>query len=104
MSRLSSRNRSDAILLKSERPVLTRHCRVQVVTSSTIKSDYSTVFDNSLPISIVRRQSGIISVERRKLITSVSSTWEKKKEKKKKKKKAHSKYKEIFCYLLSHTI
>jgi hypothetical protein len=61
--------------------MLKRHCRVQVVKSSAIKSDYSTVFDNSLPISIVRRHSGIISVERRKLITSVSSTWEKKKKK-----------------------
>lgn len=34
-----------------------------------------TVFDNSLPISIVRRHRGIISVDRRKLMTSVSSTW-----------------------------
>ena len=33
-----------------------------------------TVFESSLPISIVRRHKGIISVERRKLITSVSST------------------------------
>lgn len=33
-----------------------------------------TVFDNSLPISIVRRQSGMISVDNKKLITSVSST------------------------------
>lgn len=33
-----------------------------------------TVFDSSLPISIVRKHRGIISVERRKLITSVSST------------------------------
>lgn len=61
--------------------MLKRHCRVWVVKSSAIKWDYSTVFDNSLPISIVRRHSGIISVERRKLITSVSSTWEKKKKK-----------------------
>jgi hypothetical protein len=30
---------------------------------------------------MVRRHSGIISVERRKLITSVSSTWEEKKKK-----------------------
>ena len=28
---------------------------------------------------MVRKQSGMISVERRKLITSVSSTWEEKK-------------------------
>nr|GMC70079.1 hypothetical protein Iba_chr03aCG12630 [Ipomoea batatas]GMC72438.1 hypothetical protein Iba_chr03bCG11490 [Ipomoea batatas]GMC74528.1 hypothetical protein Iba_chr03cCG11110 [Ipomoea batatas] len=34
-----------------------------------------TVFESSLPISIVRRQSGIISVDRRKLITSLSSTF-----------------------------
>jgi hypothetical protein len=33
-----------------------------------------TVFESSLPISIVRRQRGIISVERRKFMTSVSST------------------------------
>lgn len=39
-----------------------------------MESAHPTVFDNSLPISMVRRQSGIISVERRKLITSVSST------------------------------
>lgn len=36
---------------------------------------HSTVFDNSLPISIVRKHRGIISVDSRKLITSVSSTW-----------------------------
>jgi len=35
---------------------------------------HSTVFDSSLPISIVRRHRGIISVDSRKLITSVSST------------------------------
>lgn len=53
-----------------------------MVKSRVIKSGHSTVFDNSLPISIVRRHSGIISVERRKLMTSVSSTWgEKEKEK-----------------------
>jgi hypothetical protein len=51
------------------------------VKSRVIKSGHSTVFDNSLPISMVRRHSGIISVERRKLITSVSSTWEQKKKK-----------------------
>ena len=32
-----------------------------------------TVFDSSLPDSMMRRQSGIISVVRRKLITSCSS-------------------------------
>ena len=34
----------------------------------------ATVLDNSLPISMVRRHSGMISVDSRKLITSVSST------------------------------
>jgi hypothetical protein len=34
----------------------------------------ATVLDSSLPISMVRRHSGMISVESRKLITSVSST------------------------------
>lgn len=37
----------------------------------------ATVFDSSLPISIVRRQRGMISVDSRKLMTSVSSTCEK---------------------------
>lgn len=35
-----------------------------------------TVFDNSLPFSIVRRHNGTISVLRRNLITSVSSTYQ----------------------------
>lgn len=35
----------------------------------------ATVLDSSLPVSMVRRQSGMISVDSRKLITSVSSTW-----------------------------
>ena len=35
----------------------------------------ATVLDNSLPISIVRKHSGIISVVSKKLMTSVSSTW-----------------------------
>ena len=35
----------------------------------------ATVFDNSLPLSIIRRQRGIISVLRRKLITSGLSTF-----------------------------
>ena len=34
----------------------------------------ATVLDSSLPISMVRRQSGMISVDNRKLMTSVSST------------------------------
>jgi hypothetical protein len=34
----------------------------------------ATVLDSSLPISMVRRHSGMISVDSRKLITSVSST------------------------------
>jgi hypothetical protein len=34
----------------------------------------ATVLESSLPVSIVRRQSGMISVDKRKLITSVSST------------------------------
>lgn len=34
----------------------------------------ATVFDSSLPISIVRRHRGMISVESKKLMTSVSST------------------------------
>ena len=34
----------------------------------------ATVLDSSLPISMVRRQSGMISVDSRKLMTSVSST------------------------------
>ena len=34
----------------------------------------ATVLESSLPISIVRKHSGIISVLSRKLITSVSST------------------------------
>ena len=34
----------------------------------------ATVLDSSLPISIVRRHSGMISVDSRKLMTSVSST------------------------------
>jgi hypothetical protein len=33
-----------------------------------------TVFDSSLPISMVRKQRGIISVCSKKLMTSVSST------------------------------
>ena len=36
----------------------------------------ATVFDSSEPSSMVRRQSGMISVESRKFITAVSSTWE----------------------------
>ncbi len=35
----------------------------------------ATVLDSSLPVSMVRRHSGMISVDSRKLITSVSSTW-----------------------------
>ena len=35
----------------------------------------ATVFDSSLPDSIMRRQSGMISVVSRKLITSCSSVW-----------------------------
>ena len=35
----------------------------------------ATVLDSSVPISMVRRHSGMISVDSRKLITSVSSTW-----------------------------
>jgi hypothetical protein len=34
----------------------------------------ATVLDSSVPISMVRRHSGMISVDSRKLITSVSST------------------------------
>ena len=34
----------------------------------------ATVLDSSLPSSMVRRQSGMISVVKRKLMTSVSST------------------------------
>ncbi len=34
----------------------------------------ATVLDSSLPISMVRRHSGMISVDSRKLMTSVSST------------------------------
>lgn len=36
----------------------------------------ATVLESSEPISIVRRHSGMISVLRRKFVTSVSSTWE----------------------------
>lgn len=35
----------------------------------------ATVLDSSLPISMVRRHRGMISVDSRKLMTSVSSTW-----------------------------
>lgn len=34
----------------------------------------ATVLDSSLPISMVRKHKGMISVDKRKLITSVSST------------------------------
>jgi hypothetical protein len=34
----------------------------------------ATVLDSSLPVSIIRKQRGIISVDKRKLMTSVSST------------------------------
>ena len=34
----------------------------------------ATVLDSSLPISMVRKQSGMISVDSKKLMTSVSST------------------------------
>lgn len=34
----------------------------------------ATVFDNSLPISMVRKHNGMISVDSKKLMTSVSST------------------------------
>ena len=36
----------------------------------------ATVLDSSDPVSMVRRHSGMISVDSRKLITSVSSTWQ----------------------------
>jgi len=36
-----------------------------------------TVFESSLPDSIILKQRGIISVVRRKLITSASSVWKK---------------------------
>jgi hypothetical protein len=35
----------------------------------------ATVFDNSEPLSIIRKQSGIISVDKRKLMTSLLSTF-----------------------------
>ena len=45
--------------------------------NNIISNTYTlTVFDSSLPDSIIRRQSGIISVVNRKLITSCSSVCE----------------------------
>jgi hypothetical protein len=60
-------------------------CYVQVLASRTDPAltlsssifctmKVATVLDSSLPVSMVRRQSGIISVDSRKLMTSVSST------------------------------
>lgn len=45
------------------------HIKIQEVSSLT-------VLESSLPVSIVRRHRGIISVERRKPTTSASSTCE----------------------------
>lgn len=51
---------------------LKRQTRFQIKCSRHL-----TIFDNSLPFSIVCRHRGIISVARRKWITAVSSPWRK---------------------------
>jgi hypothetical protein len=43
--------------------------------NSNLSSDHLTVLDNSDPVSMIRRQSGIISVDKRKLTTSALSFW-----------------------------
>lgn len=57
--------------------IITEMGRAQRSASKSIdgkEGAQRTVFDSSLPISMVRRHRGMISVERRKLMTSVSST------------------------------